>query len=399
MNRKHVIIGTAAAGIACATTLRRLNAHDDIICISDEAETPYNKCLLADFAQGEKAEDEVLIMTRELAREKNIELMLGVRIIELNPGEKIIVSDDGRKIAYDNLFLGMGTTPHIPPIEHINGLGTFTFHRLSDVQKILTYCHERGVRKALVVGAGLSGLECADALRVLGIEVTVVDRASRVLASCIDEHGSMHIQEKMAGAGVQLVLNLTVKSIIRDVDGYPIEIELSDGNFIDAHIVICASGLKQNLSLAKNADIKVSECGIMVDEYMRTSIANIYAGGDAVAVTNLLTGKKVASCTWPDAMQQGMVAAHAMVAGEKKYLGTAAVTSSSFFGVKFAVCGDLGALEHGAQMVVHHDHDHYEKIIVCQDKIRSFLLVGDTKKLGILRRALLTNQPFSSIVW
>lgn len=395
MKKTHIIIGASAAGIAAANKLRQLDALANIIMISDELEAPYNKCMLADYMAGIKQESQVHTLTLAQAELKNITLMLGKRVVLVLPESKQIVLDNDEIISYDTLLIATGTSPFIPDIEGLAGgtQGVFTFHRLRDIQAIMAYVKNKPVTKAVVIGSGLSGLECADALLPYTVQVSIVEMQGQVLSSIINDEGAQFIQSQMASNGVHFYPHQKVDQVMHQ-EGHVAGVKLSSGALLEADMVIVAAGLAPNIELAKQSGIALGACGIATNEYMQTSIADIYAAGDIAMVKDQLTGNVVPSRMWPDAMLQGLVAASSMAGQPRVYPGIASVISSSFFGIKFAACGPVLNPE-GCQKVVNQTQEFYHLLLIKGDRLKGFLLVGNTGKCGVLRQALMTQMPIT----
>lgn len=392
MEKQYLIIGASAAGVATALTLRRLDSSCSITILSQEPELPYNKCLLADYAHGQKQEDQIGILNSETARAKNIQLCLGVTVVAIERDQKIVICSDGQQFFYDTLFLGMGASPIVPAI---NGISThtnvFTFYNLSDVQNILSAVNSKNLCTAVVIGAGLSGLECADALNAQGLSVTVIERSEHVLGKQIDQQGADYIQRSLCGASVQLYTNTSVARI--DNTG----VYLADDTHISADLIVCAVGVVPNVILAQNAQLKLEDGAVWVDETMQTSDSAIFAGGDCVIVTHQISGERMRNCSWPEAMQQGMTAAHNMMGIKKIYAGICPITSSAFFGIKFATCGMVRDVSADYTVYQQKTENQYIKVVVNHDdRVRGFVLVGDTKHLSFLRRLILTGESFET---
>lgn len=394
MNKTHIIIGASAAGIAAANKLRQLDALSTIIMISDECQAPYNKCMLADYMAGIKQESQVYTLSLEQAALKNITLLLGQKVVQLKPELKAIVFQDGVTMNYDTLLIATGTSPFIPSIEGLaETQGVFTFHHLRDIQAIMAYVKNKSVKKAVVIGSGLSGLECADALLPYNVGVSIVEMQEYVLSSIINNEGAQFIQSQMALQGVNFYSKQKVDAIVSH-QGAVTGVKIASGAMLETDMVIVAAGLKPNLELAKEAGIEVGEYGIATNAYMKTSIADIYAAGDIALVKDQLTGNIVPSRMWPDAMLQGLVAASSMAGHPRVYPGIASVISSSFFDIKFAACGPV-LNPKGYQKVVNQGSDFYHLLLIIDDRLKGFLLVGNTGKCGILRQAVMTQMPIA----
>lgn len=398
---RHIIIGSSAVGISAIRKLRSLDAQAEIVCISDEQEQPYNKCFLADYVGQKKTEEQVFTLKPDYCTANNITTLFGTRVERIVPSEKKIIissaSSSQQELSYDTLLIGTGVSPLVPPIEGIkDGNGVFMFHRLRDAHGIMAYICNNAVKKAVVIGAGLSGLEVADALTTHGIQVAVVERAQQVLFRQVDSTAHHAIVAKMAACGVTWHPGCQVKKIVSTDVGVT-GVELEGGEFLETQMVIVATGSRPNSDLAVEAGIKVQDGAIITDEHMMTSIPGIYAAGDVALVRDQLTGKMVRSCTWPDAMMQGMVAAQAMVGAPQAYKGVIMVVSSAFFGIKFASCGPIvEALTYEVpknfEVILQESPEQYQALLVQNNVLRGFLLVGNTKKLPLFKRAVMTQE-------
>ncbi len=278
----------------------------------------------------------------------------------------------------------------MPPIKGIGQYAqVFTFHNLNSAEKIIAAIPAIG--SAVIIGAGLSGLECADALMSKGLRVAVVEKNSRVLKNLIPESGSAVIEQAFHNKGGLLYCNQEVAALVGDEQRLT-GVKLASGVILHADMVVIAVGVRGNTALAVQAGIAVTPEGIVVNEYMQTSLPGIYAGGDCVRVKDQLTGIYMQSCTWPDAMQQGMVAAHNMAGSTKPYPGAAVIVSSAFFGIKFASCGPLNASAQDYEVADVFGVDFHHSYLIGQGMLKGFSLVGNVGNVGALKRALLTGQ-------
>lgn len=396
--KTHLIIGTSAAALGVVQKLRSLDPESTIICVSDEAEFPYNKCFLADYLSGLKTEAQTCTKPPSFFEDNRIQLILGTRVTAIDARHKKVLLQDGQSLAYDSLFLGTGSSPVVPAVfaraldEKTPGL--FLFHTLADANAILAYAAKKNVQRAVVVGAGLSGLECADALAQRGVAVTVASRQGRVLRRFVDERASEFIEALMKKKGVLLCKDEPTS--LRLANNAVVGVVMQSGNIMDAEMVIVATGLKPNSELAVQAGLATRDDFVIVDDAMRTSDPSVWAGGDCCVVRDLFAGNLVPSTTWPDAMLQGMIAAHGMSGREKKYPGMGAVVSSSFFGTQFVAAGLTEPQSPGQLTRITAGDDFYHKLIFEGERLKGFLLVGQTGRAVGLKRALLTGEAFES---
>jgi NAD(P)H-nitrite reductase large subunit len=388
--KSYVIIGASAAGISAINTLRRLDPDAIITCITDELETPYNKCFLADYLAGTKTQEQVQIFTTAHAQEKKIHLIQGMQVVSLMAEDKQIQLADGRLVTYDALFIGTGTRPVVPPVYGNNSERVFNFHGMGHARDLLNFIKQYMPKRAIVLGAGLSGLECADALKNYGIKVFVVEQQDKVLARFVDQQGAAYISAAMKRECINLQLNETVEEVVTRQDC--VEIILASGYTLAADLLVYALGTKPNSAFVASAGATMQQAWIQVDDTMKTNLPDVYAGGDVVVVKDQLSGSLVPSCTWSDAMHQGMVAAHAMAGQQKIYPGVMTVTSSAFFGIKFASCGAV-AKPLPVHEIVWQSSEHEYNLFLLEDSfLRGFLLLGASINLNTYRRMVLTRQ-------
>ena len=394
MQKRHIIIGTSAAGLSAAKRLALLAPHDEIICISDEAVLPYNKCHLASYLAGEKEEYDVLTVQQAELDTKGIIFKLGMRVLSIDTENQEVTCDDGSALRYDTLFIGTGSSPKMPPILNIRDCsGVLTFHSLQDTQHLLQLKTEKKLHEVVIIGAGLSGLECADALNTQGIKVHAIELRDRVLCHQVNARGAALIQARMEACGVQFYPNQQVTQVLNE-QGIVRGVQLADGRSIEADAVIIAAGLKPNTELLVTTPIELHHGHVMVNEYMQTSVPHVYAGGDACMILDQITGERTPSRTWSDAMLQGMTAAFNMAGSSRIYPGAAVITSSAFFGLKFATCGFVVDVPEGSRCIESSTENSYELCVVQNGILKGFLLVGDTAKLSQYRRFVLTKEPF-----
>lgn len=386
--KTYLIIGTSAAGMGAVTKLRQLDKDARIICVSDEQEFPYNKCFLVEYLNHEKRLEQMYTKPQDFFAKNNIELKLNTKVTAVDAQSKQVTCADGSTIAYTKLLLGVGGTLHMPPIAGKDAEGVFPFYNLKDTQEIKNWIEQQSVKHITIIGAGLSGLECADALTYYKVPVAVVDKNTQVLGRQVDAAGGAFIQNKAREYNVDFCFDVTVSKILSE-NNRVCAVELSDGSTIKTDMVICALGARPNLELAESAQLEIEQYTIVTNELMQTSNADVYAAGDVALVTDKLTGKKMRSCTWPDALVQGMRAGTNMVEHTKPYAGVTLITASHFFGLSFHVAGIFGS-----EAKIEQSDDCYQKVNYSESGfVEGFMLIGDSKNISKLKRSLLTQLP------
>jgi NAD(P)H-nitrite reductase large subunit len=394
VNNRYIIIGASAAGIAAATKLRQLDQKAEIVVVSQETDLPYNKCFLADYLSEKKPQSALLLKQADFFKAQHITLKRGVRVTALAPVDKKIILQDGTHVEYSKLLLAMGGSIVMPEIQGAENVqGIFQFYTLQDTQKILDAIATNKAQRVVIIGAGLSGLECADSLHQKVGSITVVERAAHVLFTHIADDAADFIHTALEKSGINLRLNQTVVKVFSE-QGKLQAVQLADRSVIETDLLICALGARPNSWLAEAAGIAVMGGAIVTDSFLKTSDDAIYAAGDVAQITDKITGGKVKSCSWPDALQQGAVAASNMAGFVKEYGGSVLIVSSSFFGIKFFSCGDVKAERMSDNASLRKTNESFRLIFHKNRVIKGFLLVGQTHNILNLKQSVLTGSQY-----
>ena len=395
MAKKFLIIGTSAAGIGAAVKLRTLDDSIDITCITAEAEMPYNRCLLADFVAGEKSIAQVSTKTQDFFDQNRITVMLNSRAIKIDAIAQEVELESGKHLEYDMLFLGSGRVSRKLEIPGSHAAGVFSFYDLKDCTNILEYKKNNSIKHATIIGAGLSGLECADALTSQNIAISIIEMSPQVLAAQINKSGSdFLIQHMSKNYNIPTYLNNTVIRIV-ERNGVTCGVVLADGTELKTDMVIFAVGGQLSTPLAREAGITCEQGGILVNEFMQTNIPTIFAGGDVCMVKDQVSGQLVQSCLWTDAIMQGMTAAHGMLGAPKPYPGVLIVTASPIFGTKFVTCGPVNKKDSDLTEHIVTGDDFYHCYFTHDKKLKGFVMVGKIDNVGLLRKKLVDGSEFT----
>ncbi|MEW6663532.1 MAG: FAD-dependent oxidoreductase [Bacillota bacterium] len=386
---EHVIIGNSAAGVAAAETIRRLDPAVNITMISAEADPVYSRCLLPNLLAGSRGLDGLLFRSKDFFRQNKITPILGVKADRVEPSSKTVFLADGRKIPYDKLLIATGASTAMPPIPGMDGPGVFGLRTLADAQGILARIP--AARRAVVVGAGLVGLETAYALYSRGLEVTVVERMPQILPNQFDPTAAFILLREMQAEGIRFVLGRGIK----EVAGPPLwqrlfgksgmGVILEDGDRLKAELVVVATGARCNVDLVRGTGIRVNR-GIKVDSYMATNYPGIFAAGDVAETVDLVTGQEGLSPIWPNAVSQGKIAGFNMAGVRRKYSPLIGQQNAVEFRALPAIAvGLTNPKGERYEVLVNHCpvSNHYKKLVLDKDRLVGMVLVGDISKAGL----------------
>lgn len=344
-NRKVVIVGGVAGGASCAARLRRVDETAEIVVFEKGQFVSFANCGLPYHVGNVIPEEESLVLaTPELFLERfRISVKTGHEVLSVNREKKVVVVREAetgreREEAYDYLVLAPGAVPLVPPIPGLDLEGVFTVRTIPDTRVILRWLKETQAKSAVVAGAGFIGLEMAENLRHLGLEVSVVEMGRQILPP-MDPEVVRPIERLMEEKGVRLFLGDAVAKVEKTVDG-KLAVHAKSGKTLEADLVISALGVRPDVSLARAAGLEIGERGgIRVDEQMRTSDPSIFAVGDAVEVRDIVTGQWMLLALAGPANRQGRVAADALVGREARFRGVQGTAVCGVFGMAAAATG------------------------------------------------------------
>lgn len=316
MNAPEVvaIVGTSAAGVSAAATLRTDGYRGRIVLIGDDVAAPYDRPLLSKgYLAGAIGFDKLLLRPEAYWADNNVELRLGVRAVDLDVANRTLTLSDDSRVAADAVILATGGRSRELSVPGAELAGVFGLRTLADSAAIRAAA--ANAEHAVIVGMGFIGAEVAATLRGMGIEVTVVEPLSVPLERVLGERVGAVVGGLHAEHGVQMIFGDGVVGF--DGDGGRVrEVATSSGSRLKADMVIVGVGMVPDTALVADTAVELSN-GILVDEFARSSVEGIYAAGDVANHFHPLYGRHVRTEHWTHAVDHGAVAARSV-------LGTAA---------------------------------------------------------------------------
>lgn len=341
---KHVIIGGVAGGATAAARIRRIDESAEIILLEKGKHISYANCGLPYYIGGTISErDRLFLQTPQSFNARfNVDVRVENEVVAIEPRTKSVKirRADGSEYTekYNKLLLSPGASPVRPPLDGINIDGIFTLRDVNDTDKIKNYISTRTIKRAVVVGAGFIGLEMAENLHHTGANVTIVEMGNQVMAP-IDFSMAAQVHQHLLQKGVTLHLEQSVERFSKK--GEQISVHLKSGEAVPADVVILSIGVRPETTLAQGAGIKLGETGgIWVNEFLETSIKDIYAVGDAIEFPHPITGKPWLNYLANPANRQGRIVADNMVFGNKiRYEGAIGTSIAKVFDMTVASTG------------------------------------------------------------
>ena len=341
MTKKVLIVGGVAGGASAAARLRRLDENADIILFERGNYISFANCGLPYYIGDViKERNKLLVQTVEGMKKRfNIDIRVNSEVVKIsNETKEVEVKSEGKtyKESYDYLILSPGAKPVVPDIPGIGNDCILTLRNMYDVDKIKSFITRKNPSKAAVIGGGYVGIEMAENLKNIGIDVTLVEAAPQILG-IFDIEMARILEKQMTDKGIKIINNDAVEKF---ADEKNINVILKSGRVINCDLVILAIGVKPENKLAKDAGLMIGDKGgIKVDEHMRTSDPFIYAVGDAIEINDFITGDKALIPLAGPANKQGRIAADNICGRSVSYNSTIGTSILKVFSLTAAAAG------------------------------------------------------------
>ncbi|WP_338935752.1 CoA-disulfide reductase [Fusobacterium polymorphum] len=324
--KKVLIVGGVAGGASTATRLRRLDENLEIIIFEKGEYVSFANCGLPyHIGNVIQNRESLLVQTPESLKARfNLDVRVNSEVIEVNGGDKKVKvkTKNGEKYEenFDFLVLAPGAKPIFPAIKGIENKKIFTLRNINDMDKIKSEIKNNSIKKAVVVGGGYVGIETAENLKHLGIDVTLIEAAPHILAP-FDSEISNILEYELVNNAIELMTSEKVVEFQEDAN--KIIIKLESGKIVTTDMVILSIGVSPDTKFLQGSGINLGERGhILVNENLETNIDGVYALGDSILVKNYITNQNVGIPLAGPANRQGRIVAGNIVGRNEKYKGS-----------------------------------------------------------------------------
>ena len=356
---KVVIVGGVAGGATAAARLRRLDEHADIVVFERSGYVSYANCGLPYYIGGTIEDPQALTLQtpESFLNRFNVDMRVNHEVIELYPESKLIrvknlITGEEFDEAYDKLILSPGAKPTLPRLPGVGLEHVFTLRTVEDTFRMKEFIDRTHPRTAVIAGGGFIGLELAENLRELGMEVTIVQRPKQLMKP-FDPDMAAFIHAEARKHGITLALGHAVEGFRETGDG--VEMLLKDADPLPADMIVLAIGVTPDTHLAKEAGLEMGIKGsILVNDHMETSAPDIYAVGDAVQVNHLVTGEESLISLAGPANKQGRIAADNICGLKSTYRGSQGSSVIKVFDITAASTGVNETVARAAGLEVDH---------------------------------------------
>ena len=381
---RYVIIGGSAAAIGCIEGIRSVDKTGEIILITRETEWNYSRPLISYLLEGKTTRDKMWCRPDSFFTRNGVTVKAGVLATALDAGDRTVRLSTGERLAYDRLLAATGRRPFVPPIPGLETVErTFCFQTLSDASALAEAL--RPESRVLILGAGLTGVKCAEGIRGLCAQIAIADLAPRVLPAVLDDTAAAMVQARMEEKGVRFYLNDSAAAFRGNTA------RLQSGTELEFDVLVTAVGVRPNTQLVADAGGAVDR-GILVDGRCATTLPDVYAAGDCAQGYDAVSGEKRMLPLWPNAMLQGETAGINMAGGRADYTQGIALNASGVFGLHMITAGSY----EGESFTVQRDGS-YKRLVTADGVLKGVIMVGDVSRAGIYTDLIRKKKPLSEI--
>ncbi|WP_414441829.1 nitrite reductase large subunit NirB [Burkholderia sp. 22PA0106] len=382
-----VVIGHGMVGHKLLECLAA-QAHDTaprVTVLCEEPRPAYDRVHLSAFFSGKSADELSLVAPGFFEAHPHLALRLGTAAASIDRAARTVTLADGETLGYDKLVFATGSSPFVPPVPGRERDDCFVYRTIED----LLAMQECGARASsgVVVGGGLLGLECAKALRDMGLDTHVVEFAPRLMAVQVDDGGGSMLRGRIEALGVQVH---TGKNTLEIVDGEAgtHRMKFADGTHLDTDMIVFSAGIRPRDQLARDCGLEIGpRGGVAIDSACRTSDPDIYAIGECAAWNGQTFGLVAPG------YDMARVVASQLAGGDGTFAGADMSTKLKLMGVDVASIGDAHAKTPGCRVVQYADgrREIYKKLVTSADgkQLLGAVLVGDAAEYGTLLQMML----------
>ncbi|MEI7024734.1 nitrite reductase large subunit NirB [Paenibacillus sp. y28] len=396
MHKKEqlVVIGNGMAGISTVEQILKLTSRFEITVFGSEPHPNYNRIMLSYVLDGSKTMEDIILNDWDWYRDNGIKLHAGTTVSHIDEENKEVVTTQGIRVPYDKVIIATGSKPFILPVPGAEKEGVVGFRDIADCHHMLEAA--KACKKAAVIGGGLLGLEAAKGLVHLGMDVTVVHLMEDLMERQLDRQASSMLKAELERQGIRFLMGAqTVELTGGDrVAG----LRFADGTGLEAEFVVMAAGIKPDFSVAAASGIQTKR-GIVVNDYMQTSMANVYSVGECTEHRGICYGLVA------PLFEQGLVLAkHVCGVETAPYEGSVVSTKLKISGIDVFSTGEF--IEGPEHRVITSRDDWrgaYKKILLKDQVMVGAVLFGDITDSANLQKwvkqgAVMTDERYASLM-
>ncbi|MFW9972360.1 MAG: NAD(P)/FAD-dependent oxidoreductase [Candidatus Odinarchaeota archaeon] len=381
---RYIIIGGGPAGATAALEIRKIDSDGDIILISAENYQFYKRSKIINLISKSCSEDDLFLKGKKIYDENNIEFIHG-QVEKVIPERDEILLKDGRIFHYNFLLIASGGHPILFPWKGVDLEGISTLYNLDDAKKVAEQACS--AKNAVIVGGGAIAMKVIQNFKKIGLNTSIIEKASHLWPIGFDRKIARIVEKRIRENGIPIYLNEEIVEF-QGKNNKLSTIILKSGRKIPADLAVITIGMNPNINFLAENDINIDK-GVLVDNYMRTNIPNIFAAGDVAQIYDPLYESPILHPTWGNAKKQGKIAAINMTGGNIKYKGTIPIQSIKIFGFKAIAVGITHSKKNYDEVsLISFEREICRKFISKNDNLIGVLVLGKNIDKKVLKPVL-----------
>jgi NAD(P)H-nitrite reductase large subunit len=390
---RHVIIGNGIAGVNAAETIRSLDQDASITFIAREEHLPYSRPMISQVLAGFAEFSQLPLRRPDFYERLRAEVLTGQEAVAIDWAARSVQTDRGVAVPFDRMLVASGANPRHLEAEGSRCEGVFTMRTAADVRRMIAAAGQ--TRLALVLGGGLVGFKAAYGLLRRGLSVTMLIRSEHPLAMQVDAEAGAIIQAELERHGLTVQVGLEVSAVESDHHGWVTGAILSDNRHIDCQMVVVGKGVRPAVGFLGQDHVQV-DAGIVVDDFLETSVEGVYAAGDVAEHFDIARGQRWVNAIWPVAVEMGRIAGMNMAGRQVRYRGSLSRNVIRIFDLDVLTAGIVNPPESSEyEVLAVHDplRRTYRKLVFREEYLVGAAMVGRVEHGGVLMNAIAARVP------
>lgn len=392
---KYLVVGSSHAALEAVNAIRRHDPEGSLTLATRDTHRPYSPTVLPYVVSGKSSADRVFLRDERFFTELRVSYRPGDALASVDAGRKVARFAGGDEIAFEKVLLATGASPVRPPIPGLDQVHCHVLRTLDDATGLLSAAAT--AKRAVVLGGGLVGMHAAENLVKAGVPVTIIEMNPQVLGGYFDPTAAALIEKAFTEHGARLLTGQRVVGLAPAGQGATLT--LASGDRVDADLLLLAAGVRPELGYLNGSGIEC-EAGILVDDAMRTSAADVWAAGDCAQARDFFSAGKTVNAILPTAAEQGRIAGMAMAGdpGIKAYAGGVPLNTYRFFG-RHAISVGSGEAPVGAEVMSRVDaaNGRYLKAIFHDGRLRGIFGINEFFDGGVMWQLILRRIDLSAV--
>lgn len=394
---RYVIIGASAAGMSAAQSIREVDPHGTITVLSAESDPPYFRPLIPFIVDGTKAVADIPMLGQGPYTATGLDVRLNSTVTAVSTPVQTVTVNGSETVPYDKLLIATGSHPYLPPsIKGTGAPGVFALRTLSEAQAMAKRISTS--QEAILAGGGMLNLKTAFALLERGLKVTMVVTSPEILSQIMEPDGTMLIRQALKEAGLRILTGRSITQIIAGPTGVS-AVVLDTGEELPAQIVNIGKGVRPNVEFLAGSGIHL-ERGVVADTHTACNLPSVYTAGDVAVTFDPITGERMMTALWTNAVEMGRVAGRNMAGHRMAYTGTFGILNATQVAeVPFVSMGIVHTAGTDYETHITATAETYRKLVFAADGTRLIgaVFVGDISHAGLYRHLIRERMSVGSI--